>query len=396
MTSKEPADADIRVVIIIDSLRAAGAENQAVLSAGELTRRGVPVALVSYHPQNDYADDIRRLGIHFVQIEGPGLPRLVRLRRIMRILRDFRPDVVHAFGENASVYGFLAGRLTRVRRVFGGLRGQAFGSLSLQLVNRLLWYRSAGWIVNASTVVVPVMRGFGVPRDRIYIVPNGVPPERFESSLTRQQARESFDLPQERFLVVSVANLLPVKNYPMLLRAAGDVLDRGVPATLAIAGEGPMRGQLEEMARHLGIADHVQLLGRCRRVPDLLRAADAAALTSFSEGLPNALLVASGAGLAAVSSDNGGASEVIVEGETGFIVPQNDHRAMADKLCQLYADPDLRLRLGKVATQRVRREFSMEAMGDRLLEVYRNALAAHGLPRGKEPGTPQHDCRRCR
>ena len=374
---KEPAGADLRVVIITDSLRAGGSENQTVLSAGELTRRGVPVTLISYHPANCYADDIRRMGIRFVQVEGPGLPRLVRLRRITRIFREFRPNVVHAFGCGASLYSFLAGRLSRTRHVFGGFRGQAIAPFALRMINRLLWYRSTGWIVNARPVIEPVIRGFGVPRDRIHIVPNGVPLVRFESSLTRQQARESFDLPQDRFIVTAVANLRPVKNHPMLFRAAKKVLARGVPATFVIAGEGLMRGQLEEMARNLGIADHLRLLGTCDRVPDLLRASDLVALTSISEGLPNALLEAGGAGLAVVSSDNGGANEVIVEGETGFIVAQNDDQAMADRLCQLHADTDLRLRLGGAGAHRVRQEFSMEAMGDRLLQVYRKALSIH-------------------
>ena len=356
------------------SLATGGAEGQAVLSACELARRGQDVGIVTYYPGNDYADVIDSAGVKLVQVTQTGPLNLGRVRALVRHFRLVRPDVVHAFSATVSLYALLAGRLARVPAVFGGFRAQLPASRSVRWVNRFLSRSGAGWISNCNCGKDSIVEQFGVAPERVFVVPNGVPSNRIDSSLLRAEARKQFGLDDDGFVVTIVALLKPEKNHFMFLRMARRLIDSGQAATFVLAGDGAMREALQRRTEELSLTGHVRFLGRCGRVPDLLRATDVVVLTSLSEGLPNALLEGSGAGVPCVSTDNGGATDILVEGETGFIVPVDDDEAMTDRVGQLLADESLRARMGQAGRKRVLAMFSPGAVAERLVSVYRRAL----------------------
>jgi glycosyltransferase involved in cell wall biosynthesis len=168
-----------------------------------------------------------------------------------------------------------------------------------------------------------------------------------------------------------------VKSPDVLLRAFARLGDRGVDATLAMVGDGPLRPALEELAAGLGVADRVRFLGFREDVGSLYAAADVVALSSTVEGTPVTLIEALAAGRPVVSTDIDGVADV-VQGD-GLLVPLGDDVALADAMHQLAGDAALRKTFGTRGAERVRREYAVERLIDDVDRLYRRLLAARGV-----------------
>jgi glycosyltransferase involved in cell wall biosynthesis len=155
---------------------------------------------------------------------------------------------------------------------------------------------------------------------------------------------------------------------------------RGHPFSALIVGDGPERQEIESAVHALGLETAVRLCGPRRDIPDLLARCDVFALSSRSEGGPISVLEAMAAGLPVVASDVGGVGEIVVDQQTGLLVPPGDPDALAAALERLLADPALRHRLGAAGRERAAQRFSLGALRAAHLELYARELARHGAP----------------
>jgi glycosyltransferase involved in cell wall biosynthesis len=180
-------------------------------------------------------------------------------------------------------------------------------------------------------------------------------------------------IPEERRLVLAVGNLYPVKDHATLLRAGAGL--EGVH--VLIAGRGPELEGLASLARALGAASRVHLLGLRSDVARLLAAADLLVHPSRAEGLPLAILEAMAAALPVVASRVGGIPEAVVDGETGQLVRPCDPDVLRDAIRSVLHDPDRAALFGRAGRARVERHFSLEAMTGRYRALY-EAMGARG------------------
>jgi glycosyltransferase involved in cell wall biosynthesis len=226
-------------------------------------------------------------------------------------------------------------------------------------------------VVNASRLKAYV-EAEGADPSCVYLVPNVVYPA---SPRPRDETRLAHDLPLDRPLCLLVASVRPVKNHELALRVASRLRTDPSRPLLVLVGSrtdaAPMRARVEAD----GLADVVRLLGHSDDVPSLLAAGDVALLTSKTEGLPNALLEAAIAGLPSVSTDCGGAGEVLVDGETGYIVGVDDDVAMAARISELLGDTSKRHRMGAAATRHVSQRHAPDRVAKTALAAYRDACA---------------------
>jgi glycosyltransferase involved in cell wall biosynthesis len=371
----------MRIVIVSESLSVGGAEGQAVLSAVELAKLGHIVEIVTYYPGNHYEAVLSAHDIPVVVVDASGPFRFKRVTAMAREFRRFNADVAHGFGVISGRYVQMAGRLAGVPCLYSGGRDTLIRSSYCRLIGGWLTRgkRSAGWIANSSVVKDAVIENFRVAEDKVHVVPNGVSADRLTSKLNPAQARGQFGLKADDSVVTMVANLRSEKNHAMALEVARKVLGVRSGVTFLFAGEGPERDRIEHMIAEWDLAGHVRLLGRCSEVADLFRATDVAILTSLREGLPNTLIEASCAGVPCVSTDNGGASDVIVDGETGYLVPIDDVDAMSQRILELLDDRTRRDRMGQAAASYARNKFSPEALGRNLVDVYERGLEMVGM-----------------
>jgi glycosyltransferase involved in cell wall biosynthesis len=215
--------------------------------------------------------------------------------------------------------------------------------------------------------------GDGIPRTKITIVNEGVDVERIVR-MPAGNVHAPFYLPTHSPVVGNVAALVPHKGQQHLIDAAALVV-RDVPdARFVIVGDGELREALERHIKEKHLERHVFLAGFRADALELTKGFDLFAMSSVSEGMCTALVDAMAASKAAVATTAGGIPEVMVDGETGFLVPPRDHHAMAEKLVLLLKDEGLRARMGEAALRRARERFTVERMVEGTAAVYARLL----------------------
>jgi L-malate glycosyltransferase len=182
------------------------------------------------------------------------------------------------------------------------------------------------------------------------------------------------NLPDGRRFITSIARLHPIKDHATLIQAFARIAARFPDVDLLLAGEGPLKHDLEGLAATLKVPDRVRFLGVRRDVPALLKASTIFALTSVSEAASLTVLEAMAAARPMVLTDVGGNPELVRNNVDGLLAARGDVDGIAASLATLLADPALAARLAKSAAERVRHEFLLDHTIDRYYELYR-ALA---------------------
>jgi sugar transferase (PEP-CTERM/EpsH1 system associated) len=294
-------------------------------------------------------------------------PRLVW--HLYRVFRAARPDIVHTHAWGTLIEGLLAARLARVRTVVHGEHG------TLQLRPYQRWLQRRSWaavdkVLSVSSRLAERMSSeTGFPLGRIATIRNGVDLTRFGRT-SRTDARAALGLASDGLVIGTMGRLVPVKDHASLIKATRRLRDEGLSLTVLIAGEGPLRGELEAATVSSGLNDTIKFLGH-RADPDVVVAAlDVYVLSSVSEGLPNTLLEAMATGVPAVVTRVGGVDEVVEDGTTGFLVPPSDPVALAQALAVLLRDEASRRKMGSDARARAESEFALAGMLRRYERLY--------------------------
>ena len=288
------------------------------------------------------------------------------LWRAWRLMHRQRFTVVECFTQHANILGIplarLAGIPVRIASNHGRL--ESFPAVLRRFQNWLINRGLAQRLVVVSRHVQTVAQEEGIFPERVVIIRNGIQPSPVPGSQDRDRIRQSpeLDLEPGKLLILNVGRLREQKGQAYLLEAVPLVLERHPGMVFAIAGDGPLRNDLEKQARQLGIWDAVRFLGNREDIPQLLAAADVFVLPSLSEGLPIALLEAMQAGLPSVVTHLEGIEEVIIDQETGLVVPAADSPALAQALTTLLGDSAMRGRLGMNARELIAAEYTVDHM----------------------------------
>ncbi|HCA27483.1 MAG TPA: hypothetical protein DEP05_07585 [Betaproteobacteria bacterium] len=214
----------------------------------------------------------------------------------------------------------------------------------------------------------------GFPPAQLASIPTGVDFSRFRPTKNRSRVRAEIGVGDDDYLILMVGVIRGVKRHAVALEAFRR-LAADADMTLALAGDGPMRPDMERLAQSLGIADHVRFLGQREDVPDLITAADLLLLTSRSEGVPQAVTQALGLGTPVVSTDVGGVPELIRHEQTGLLVPAEDPPAVAEGISRPASDPAPGRRLATQGKTHVMAGFSLAAMLDKTERLLHDGLA---------------------
>jgi sugar transferase (PEP-CTERM/EpsH1 system associated) len=356
------------VVHVTPGLDMGGLEKLLVEFARHADRERFALRFVVLGERGILADDIEACGWPVTALEQPEGLRPGLALRLVRRLRRWQADVVHTHDDRAHLYGTFAGRLARVSRIVHTRHGR---SPQLSRRQKMLVSAAARWIDHFVCVSEDCARlavEQGVRADRVRTICNGIDVQRF-----------AYTGPQANGPAVIVARLSPEKDIDTLLRAAALVVAQDAAFRLEIAGDGPCREALRQTCAELGLEGHVRFLGQVRDVPGLLARASLFVLSSVSEGISLTLLEAMACGLPLVATRVGGNSEVIADGETGFLVPPQNPPALADALLRLHRDPGLGARLGQAGRSRVEARFDVRRMVAQYEALYQGVSALNAL-----------------
>jgi L-malate glycosyltransferase len=372
------------VLFIIDSFEQGGSERQALQLLTQLHESGrVNVRLACLQDRGSLRAEAEQLGIGEIY-EYPltsfyDLNFAKQLRKLVAYIKKNQIDVVHTHCFYTNIFGMSAAFLAGVpARLTSKGETDGFRTPMQKRVERMSFGLGHRVIANCLVVQNMLIRE-GVNPSRIIQHYNGLDLDRMKvpAGVSRDEAFARFGLPRNKRFMTIVANLRnPVKDHPMLLRAAARVRAVVPDAAFVIAGEGELRPGLRALARELGIADDVHFVGRCDDVGMLLHASNVGVLSSKAEGFANAILEYMAAGLPVVATDVGGVREAIVEGETGFIVPSGDHAQMAERIIQVLSNDEQARAMGARGKAIVEKFSSVNHLRN-TLELYQELLAAH-------------------
>jgi len=335
--------------------------------------RGWDVHVVSFRPA-----EIEGASVHYVSgCEWLGKLRyLLRIPRVRRLVRDLRPDLLHAL--HLTSYGFLA-VLCDVHPTLVSVWGtDVLEAPRLSPFHYLITrhaLRRADHITATGLRLAEAAARYAPAGKPVTVVPYGVDLREF-----RPRPRQA----RSEVVVGAVARLSREKGLHYLLEAFALVTGRHPQARLVLAGEGPERRRLERLAARLGLGERVRFLGEVphERVPEVLEQLDIFAMPSTYEGFGVAALEAEAMDLPVVASRVHGIPDVVVDGETGLLVPPRDRQALAAALDRLVADGDLRRRLGQAGRAFVAEHYSWEENTAQMEALYEAALGERGLQAG--------------
>jgi glycosyltransferase involved in cell wall biosynthesis len=326
--------------------------------------RGSPPFSASYEAPTAALSPTRGRTIPGVRAD----PRI--LLRLRSIRRGWRPDVVQAHGGEPFKYAALSGGPGRVvyRRI--GLSPERATRSGASLFYRLLMRRSSAIVSVADAVRRETIEEFGVPARRVVTIPRGVDPARVDRSVGRDASRRNLAIDGDAPVVLSLG-ALSVEKDPIAHLEVLDGVRRLLPETVhLIAGDGPLRGAVEARAAASGLDGLVRILGTRSDVGDLLAASDALLLASRMEGMPGCLIEAGLTGVPVVSYRVAGVPEVVLDGETGFIVEPGDIDALVGRTVELLRDPELRARMGEASRVRCAANYDIGVVAPRYLSIY--------------------------
>jgi glycosyltransferase involved in cell wall biosynthesis len=368
----------MRIVQFVNNLDMGGLERLAVdLAECQLAEGHEALIYCLTHPGR-LADEATSKGITIRAFEkGPG-PHLGTVIHIAKQLRHDRPDVLHTHNHLVHHYGVAAGIAAGVRVIVNTRhRGEQrlVNTPEGSVITTDPSDRKSDWLFRATlpwtdsvVMISEATRQFfvkyrGIPSRKTRVILNGARLVKFFAV----PAHPGSALPCVRFGIA--ARLVPEKDHFTLLRAFSAVVAEIPHAQLRIAGDGPMRGRIEERARELKLAESVTFLGPVADVAQFLSQLDIFVLSSLIEGMPISILEAMAAGLPIVSTRAGGVGEAAVEGQNANLVDPGDAPGLADAMIRMARRPDLE-DAGSIGRQIVQEHFRIEETWRQYRELF--------------------------
>lgn len=368
----------IKLLLVTDEMETGGTQRQISLLARGLERVAFAPEVAYFRHRSFLVDELVAAGVPVHEVPKHGRLDPAFFWKLTQLLRRGRYGLVHAFSFTGELWSALAAQLSGRPPIVSSIRGRYDDYSSTQWALKA-WVarRSCRVVANSDAGADLAAERMGYPRRDIRVVRNGIEPP---PPATGPDPRSALGLSPKHVVGLFVGRLVAVKNVSSLLRAIAALPPTPQPFVLLVAGDGPLRGELEAQARALRIDNRVRFLGERRDVAALLRAAAFLVLPSLGEGLSNVILEAMAAGRPVLASDVPGNREAIVHAQEGLLYPGGDEAAFTHALTQLITDAALRERLGRRGLERAQREFSLEAMVSAMSAIYRECTGVPARP----------------
>lgn len=359
----------LRVLFMIDSLAIGGAEQRLADLVKGLDKKRFHPAVATLYPGGAFEEELKPvLGQDLHCFHRAGKWDFLVLAKVVAFLLRSKIQVIQTELPVASCFGLSAAFLCRTpvkiaTKRTGGPKRASFGD-GLYRSTELRLARFADAVVSNSRAGRDFAISKGIPPSKVKIIRNGIDLHRFLGHKdSPPEIRERLRPNPETKVVGIGASLSPMKDHDTFLRAAA-LIKQAVPQTrFAILGDGPLRKPLEQMAQDLGLTSEVFFFGSRRDVAAFYDAFDVAVLASVHpEGVPAFIVEAMALGKPVVATNVGGTPEVVLHGETGFLVPLRDPQALAQAVITLLQEPEKATAMGQRAREIALVQYRIERM----------------------------------
>ena len=353
-----------------------GAERLITKLAGALDRRSFRSVVCLFRP-GWLKDQCERHGIPTYVIPNKGVLDFSWLICFFRLIEDEKVSIIHAHEFDAIVHGTMAAFFARIP-VVATIHGKNYfwEKASRRMAYRFV-SRYAKMVAVSQDLKKFVIERVGIPSERIRVIYNGIDQHPLVNASDVKQCLNELELTDDQQVVGVVGSLYPVKGHRYLLEAVPSVVEQCPQARFVIVGRGDQEKVLTEQVKRLGIGKYVRFLGLRQDIPRLLSIMDVFVLPSLSEGLSMATLEAMAAGKPVLATRVGGNPELVIEGETGLLVPSEDSHALGIGIVRILNDGELAGKLGKNAVHRVQDHFDIKIMAHNYQDLYLSCVKDH-------------------
>lgn len=373
------------IVHIVNRLAIGGLETVLVELINHMPDTHYRHAIVCITEATDFKKRIHRSDVPIFELHKrpghePGL-----YRRAWTLLRQLKPAIVHTYNISGMELAFVA-RVAGVRccvhaehgRDASDPLGRNWKYNALRKVSRMFIDR---WIAVSMDLHAWMADTLHVSHANRILVYNGVATGRFRHDTeVRRRLRHDLGFKESELVIGTIGRLDPVKNQTLLIDAFADLRQRGAGARdrlrLVIVGDGPLRADLQTRVAQAEIQRVTWMPGARDDVADILNALDLFVLPSIAEGVPMTILEAMATSRPVVATAVGGNAEVVLDNETGFLVPDGDAAALSAAIGRYIDEPSLLDKHGAAARMRVQQHFSIEAMTAKYTSLYDGLLLA--------------------
>jgi glycosyltransferase involved in cell wall biosynthesis len=356
-----------RLLFLIGQLGLGGSERQlfCLLERIDKSRFEIAVFVWNFRQDDPYVARIKALGVPLFGSPSR-VSRLSKMQMFRQFVRQWRPNVIHSYsfhtnfaaswatvGTKAIAFGSVRSDFARAKKNCGLMLG----------ILSAVWPRSQIFNSVAAADDVRRSRSFFVP-GKVFVVCNGLDLERYRM-VTMPNGKET--------CIAGVGSLMSEKRWDKLLLAGCELKKRKLDCVIRIAGDGPMRGFLEQQAQELGMAAQIKFLGSIDNIPQFLSNVRFLVHTSDTEGSPNAVMEAMACGRAVVATDAGDVRHLVEDGKTGFVVRRGDDATLVERMVTLITDQDLCRSMGEAGRAKAVREFGLDRLVADTFDAYRAA-----------------------
>jgi sugar transferase (PEP-CTERM/EpsH1 system associated) len=298
--------------------------------------------------------------------DGINLPII---KKICKIIKDNKIQLIHTHNQGPNFYGAISGFLCGIPVVHTKHGQNDFENKKRVLLDKISSFFTTKIVCvsrDAENLCIDVVR---IPRKKVRVILNGIDTVKFQPKRT---AKSIFG--ENEIIIGNVARLAEEKDHLTLLEATKILKKWDLNIKTVIVGDGILREKLESISRSYGLNDHVVFLGMRDDIDQIVPEFDIFALSSISEGVPLTLLEAMSCELPIIATNVGGNPEVVIDGETGFIVPPRDPVAIAEKIRLLIDNQDLRKLMGNKGRIRAEEKFSIKNTAREYYSLYCDVL----------------------
>ncbi|MHB1036128.1 MAG: glycosyltransferase family 4 protein [Pirellulales bacterium] len=384
----------MRVAHVITRMILGGAQENTLLTCEDLMKiHGDEVLLVtgpSLGPEGSLLDRARAGGVPLAIL--PELRRAIHpwrdwvsYRRIRETLRAFQPEVVHTHSAKGGILGRAAAASLGVGAIVHSVHGAPFhpyqgrgARAAFRLCERWAADKCHAYISVADAMTDLMVGAGAAPREKFTTIYSGMEVEPFlNANRHRAAVRAELGYADNEVVVGKIARLFHLKGHEYVIAAASRVLRACPQARFLFVGDGLLQEQLRRRIEAAGLSEFFRFAGLVppERIPPLIAAMDIVVHASLREGLARVLPQALLAGKPVVSYDVDGAREVVLPGETGYLLPPKSVEPMADALVELISNAELRDRLGAEGRRRFTEPFRHERMTAAIRALYERILA---------------------
>jgi len=350
-----------------------------VLSLIKEMNKYINVCLISLR-EGQFADDAKKMGINVKVVSTGSIFRDVAM--IKSITREHGAELIHSHGAKANLLATLSKsslHIPVVTTMHSDYRLDYMNSLWKRMTYGILntiALRFVDYYVAVSNTFRKMLIDRGFNKDKIFTVYNGVDFNKERGLYNRQEFAKSYslNLPDDSVLIGILCRFDPVKGLDTFIKAAKIVVERNQNVKFILGGDGPQRAHLEKSVKSMGISENVLFPGWIKNAYEFMDSIDINVLTSLSESFPYVILEGVLYKDATVSSDVGGISDLIEDGETGFLFKPGDYKKLAEHLTELVNNPQLRKTMGDKIYDKASKEFSLENMSKTQIQIYNSIL----------------------